>query len=209
MVKRGYAVYVPESFGVGERAVDVDWLGKRPTLILGQYGIYTGELLARIFVADLLQVAEYMRGEEQVDPQRIVTFGISRGALLALWVAALDTRIAGAVVASGLGDGDSYRVTNFDQVLVPGEGMYFNRSDLAGCVAPRPLMIAYGTKRIGRFAETPTYLVEGTRLTAARRARQIYAFAQADEAITVCVHPGGHTWDEEATFAFLQGVFGQ
>lgn len=213
LARRGYAVYVPESAGIGERAFDAGWLEKRgyhSQHVLGMYGLWSGETLAGIFLSDLQATLKVIEADPEVDGRRIATFGISRGGTLAMLTAALSPSVRGAVVASGLRDSDEYVATYFDHVLIPGQGRYFFDSDIAGTIAPRPLLVTYGRKfeQVGAVYGEANELQEEVRtLRTARRVRAIYGMRGAQTAFRVVVHDRGHTWDEDATTTFLRELF--
>ncbi|GAG47951.1 unnamed protein product, partial [marine sediment metagenome] len=192
----GYTVYVPETFGVRERAIDVAWLadhGVTSVVALGQYGVETGQLLSSVFIGDLLSVVEYVKADN--GPQSgIATFGISRGGRLAYWVAALHPDVSAVVIASGISDHENYSWTGFGQVLIPCSLRYFNCSDIAAAIAPRPMLIAYGGS-----SENQVYWAESVTLTTYNRVRQVYELLGVPQNIRASVHDEGHTWDREAT----------
>jgi len=214
LVTHGYAVYVVESFAVGERAFDVGSLldeGVNSPHAVGMYGIYSGEYLAKIFIADLLSVIEFIKTEDDVNGDMLVTFGVSRGGFLSLLVAALSQDVKGAVIASGLVDPDRYIFNNFKQPIIPQEGRYFLRSDIAGTIAPRPILLSYGTNRSlsrGDLAEYPGNIEEAQTSRTVNRVKYIYKLFNAGGSVSVSIHEGGHTWPEKDTFEFLRSVVG-
>ena len=214
LVEHGYAVYVPESVGIGERGFDPGWLGQRSYQsqhVLGMYGLWSGDFLARPLLADLRATLQVIRSDEAVDGDRVATFGISRGGTLSMLTAALDSRVLGAVVASGLRDSDRYVATFYDHVLIPGAGRYFLDSDVAGTVAPRPMLVTYGTSLTPEgnvFAEAFELQEEARTLRTASRVKRIYEMRGTASAFKTVVHGGGHTWDQQATMAFLRRLFG-
>jgi dienelactone hydrolase len=213
LAEHGYAVYAAESFGIGERGFDPGWLadlGYHSQQVAGMYGLYSGHYLATIYLADLEAELRVIQGDPSVNGEKIATFGISRGANLSMLAAALNSEVDGAVIASGLRDMDNYVHYFFDHALIPAEGRYFLRSDVAGTIAPRPLLITYG-RRVR--AQGPVFgegqlQVEVRTLRTARRTRSIYRMFGAASKVTVALHASGHTWDEAATFTFLRRLFG-
>ncbi len=214
LAERGYAVYVAESFGAGARGFDTGWLGDRGYTsqhVAGMYGLYSGEYLARIFLADIAAEIAVIRTDPQVDGDRLATFGISRGGALAMLAAAREPTVDGAIAASGLRDEDLYSASYFDHAVIPSMGRYFLHSDVAGTIAPRPLLITYSSRfdRDGPvFAEALELQEEVRTLRTAKRVRAIYRMFGARAMLRVVVHPRGHTWDETSTQTFLRALFG-
>lgn len=214
LAERGYAVYAAETFGIGERGFDPGWLGARgyhSQHVAGMYGLYSGDYLSRIFLADLEAELRVIEADPAVDSEEIATFGISRGASLAMLAAALHPEVKGAVAASGVRDEDLYSASYFDHAVIPGQGRYFLQSDLAGTIAPRPVLITYGsrfTKRGAFFGESAELQEEVSTLRTAKRTESIYRMFGASTELAVVLHPLGHTWDEDSTLAFLGQLFG-
>lgn len=69
-------------------------------------------------IEDIEAQVRYLRGREEVDPNRIMLIGHSEGAVLAIYVAAHDPKIAGVVLMSGFGiRGDSLLAAQLDALI--------------------------------------------------------------------------------------------
>lgn len=205
--EQGYASYIVETFAVGERAFDVGWIGEQSDWEMGKWGLYTGEYLLTIMISDLLQVVELIKTEPDVDTSRLATFGVSRGGFLSMWTALFSPDVKGAVIASGISDGDDYREVGFNQDVLPQEGRFFNRSDLTGAIAPRPILISYATGETQK--ESITYRFEAATGRTVNRVKAIYRLFDAEDNVHVSIHDLGHTWDQTATLDFLKELFAQ
>jgi dienelactone hydrolase len=147
-----------------------------------------GRSLAGQMVGELASALDWLAGDPGTDPGRIGVFGISMGATLGYWLAAVDARVAavaqlccfadfGALVASGGHDRHGHYLT------VPGLLSVASNGEIAGLIAPRPQYVGLGEAD----ALTPPEAV------APALARLRAAYAGAEGALKVRVEPGvGH-----------------
>ncbi|AZQ68222.1 alpha/beta fold hydrolase [Silicimonas algicola] len=110
---------------------------------------WKGKSLFGLMLADLGLALGYLTGREDVRPDRIYSYGLSMGAAQALWLAALDDRIAGCAHACILadvarlietGDHDRHGVC----LTVPGLLDVADMGEVAGLIAPRPQIVCHG-----------------------------------------------------------------
>ena len=104
--------------------------------------LWNGRVMWGMMVYDTIRAIDYLISRDDVDSNRIGTFGISMGSTMAWWTAALDTRIKvcvdmccltdfGAISKRGL---DSHGVYYF----VPSLLKYFTTGKINSLIAPRP-----------------------------------------------------------------------
>ena len=172
-LRAGWSVLAIDYRGAGETAAGEN--GERFALIRS---LKTSRHLFGLRVWDTLRAVEYLREQEDVQPDRVVVWGEREGALLALYAGALDTRLAGVMadypMASYRGGQDGahaawlfpWRV--LDVCDVP---------DVAALVAPRPLVLANATGPDGK----PLALEQAQQLLLT--VRQAYAAAGAPDAL--------------------------
>jgi dipeptidyl aminopeptidase/acylaminoacyl peptidase len=73
---------------------------------------------AQIEMQDIEAQIRYLRGRKEVDPKRMFLIGHSEGAVLAIYVAAHDPKIAGVVLMSAFGmRGDSLMAAQLEAVI--------------------------------------------------------------------------------------------
>jgi len=159
--------------------------------------LLVGETLAGWRIAEARQAVTYLASRPEVDPSRIGIAGISGGGMIALWTAALDVRIAAALVSG-------YFCTFRDSILsidhcldnfVPGILRVMEMPDFAGLIAPRPLFVESGI-------EDPIFPIGGFR-KAVGRATEIYAAQRAQERFGSEEFAGGHRFHGQGGFEFL------
>jgi cephalosporin-C deacetylase-like acetyl esterase len=158
---------VHEAVRAGAVVLSIDYRGQGETAGTGnqgelpavERGLMLGQPLFGGRLRDLLQAVTFLASLPNVDPKRIFVWGERDAALLALWAAALDPRIAGAALfdlpESYAGKPDS-PVTMAPWLAVPGVLSTADVPDLLRLVAPRALV----TGGSGTAAEQIPKLVE-------------------------------------------------
>ena len=146
------------------------------TLVLGK-PLLGGQVL------DALRALDYLRSRKEISQERIWVMGDGPHSLIALYVAALDEKSHGAIVRGSVTDYRSLATADdYDQPF----GIYlydvlrnFDLPDLAGAVAPRPLLLLDSTGANGKPVETEqtTSIYSG--------ARQAYAAAGKEEQFAI------------------------
>jgi dienelactone hydrolase len=166
--------------------------------------LWQGRTLMGKMLGDLLAAFDYLTAREDVDPQKMATFGLSMGATHAFFLGALEprfNRIAhlccyadwATLVETGAHDLHGHYMT------VPGLLAKTSVGEIAGLVAPRPQLICVG----GADPLTPPEAVQrayGETLAA-------YRASGAESALRLITEPGsGHVETprmREAVVAFL------
>ncbi len=143
LLRAGFAVLCVDMPGFGARRED------GPESALAKAGSWQGRPLFGQMVAAQLQALAWLGHQDRVDAGRIATLGVSMGAALALWVAALDARVNACVnlnilanlaplIAAGAHDRHGHYLT------VPGLLQHADIGEIAGLIAPRPQFIGLG-----------------------------------------------------------------
>ena len=107
-----------------------------------------GGSVAGLRVWDGVRAVDYLASMKNADVSRLGVMGISGGGMHAFFSACLDTRIKAAVISGYFCDwrdsilAINHCICNF----VPGILKLGELSDLAGLIAPRPLLVESGTR---------------------------------------------------------------
>ncbi|MFH5181891.1 dienelactone hydrolase family protein [Paenibacillus sp. TAB 01] len=205
LVKRGFAVIVPELLGFGERKLENETIVNRDTnscFPIGVFLMMLGKTIAGIRIQETMAAVSYAASREEIDASRIGIFGLSGGGLVAAFTAALDERIRAAVVSC-------YTNTFYDSILhrrhcidnyIPGILRHAEMPDLIGLTAPRALFIEAGQK-------DELFPLCGTEKALATLKR-IYAAAGVPEQLDSHLFPGGHEVCGEQSYAWLERQLG-
>jgi dienelactone hydrolase len=155
LCRRGFVVAAPEISCFGERQSDFNWLHKGlgspvpSTCTQAAFlAFHQGGTAAGLRVHDGIKLADYLQTRPEIDPEAIGAMGISGGGMHTFFSTCLDNRIKAAVISG-------YFSTFKDSILamhhcpcnfVPGLGRFGEMSDLAGLIAPRPILIEAGIR---------------------------------------------------------------
>ncbi len=136
LTARGWAVLAIDHWGFGER--------QRPSeRALVKRLLWQGATLWGWRVHDTLAALDWLRAQPGFASLPVVTLGLSMGSTMALWSAALDTRIAGCVELccaaeyAALLDSGGFDLHG-EYFFVPGLLQAFTLAEIAALIAPRP-----------------------------------------------------------------------
>ena len=146
LAKRGAVTLCPDNAGMGERAHPeggCDFLWRRLNLL--------GHDLTGYRVYDLIRAMDVLAAQPEVDADRIGSAGLSGGCWLAMVHAAFDERVCASVLSGYF--------TTFAQTSWVGHclchhpkgiGEVCEMPDIAGLIAPRPILVEWGTEDVDR-----------------------------------------------------------
>lgn len=197
--QRGYLTIIPEMRGFGELmlAEDLQQGADSSCTKLAMRAIHLGRTLLGQRIADVVQFIDWAAARDDVDSRRVVITGNSGGGMVSLFAAAVDTRIAAAVPSC-------YFSTFADSILamghcpcnyVPGLQAVAEMSDLAGLVAPRPLLIVAGAK-------DTIFPIDAVRRSC-EKLSAIYADADAADRLELFEGADGHRYYAHRVWNFL------
>ncbi len=165
---------------------------------VGQHEVYeAGHTLMGERLWDLMRCADYLAGLEHVDVRRMGCAGLSLGGEMAMWLGAMDERMA-ATFSSGF-------LTVMDQMerdhclcwKLDGLRELVDFADIYALTAPRALLCQNG------LAEPLTGFSVPLAREALREIRPIYADLGRPDGVRLAVHPGGHEIDLSGLAAFF------
>jgi len=153
LAERGYAVASADVRGFGETWAPRDVREQEETYFDPRdgrdadfaYGAsFLGRPLLGMRVQDAIGVVRYLRGRQDVDPQRVAIVGRGWASLIALYAAAVDPEISAAVEGIPASYGALAKSELYDQpafFLLPGVLRDFDLTDVFAAVVPRPLLV--------------------------------------------------------------------
>jgi dienelactone hydrolase len=197
LVRQGYAVLAPDLRCFGER---LDWNPEDhyacDTNLVHAVMAGWNPLAQNIW--DLQRCLDVLAGHALVDPGRLGMVGLSYGGTVTLFTAALDDRVAAAVVS---GYFSSWAESHKMPWNMCGSQVAFGllgrleHEDLGALIAPRPLLIETGTE---------DYLFPVAAATeAVRRTRLVYEHRDAGDRLVHDVFEGEHQWHGTEAIPFL------
>ncbi len=202
MARHGYLTIAPDLRAFGERA-DPWREGMQPEsycdaqFVKGALvGIYT---LSRN-VWDLRCCLDYLETRSEVDRNRLGMMGLSYGGTVSAFTAAADPRVKATDVICFINPWGEFGIRQWlnlcgSQVL-PGVYRWFDTDDIAGLIAPRPLLLEMGIY-------DDCFLIQDT-LRGLQGVQRIYRAAGASDKIWDDVFGGGHSWGANKSLRFFQ-----
>lgn len=208
IANEGYAVYVIENRGWGERSIDVgnacysyDTYGKDVLCsgrILENALRSLGYNINEFYYSDSNQVLKYIYALNYIDNKRVAIGGLSLGAGVAKHVSIGNPQINATIIASGTG--------NFHETFSLGTGgplKYFDNYDTDALIAPRPLYISFGLKETGMFN------FESRNNFTANFLNNVYDMFDARDNFYYIVHEGAHEYHIPSVLHFLNQTIGK
>jgi hypothetical protein len=166
---------------------------------VGQHEVYEkGRTLMGERLWDLMRCVDYLVSLPDVDASRIGCGGLSLGGEMAMWLGAMDTRIAATVSAGFLTTMDQMEKNHCMCWKFPGLRDRVDYADIYALIAPRPLQCQNGLKE----GKTQFYVPLARK--ALTEIQPIYKDLGAPDNVELDVHPGGHEIDLPALMAFFK-----
>ena len=157
---------------------------------VSQHEVYeNGRLLMGERLWDLMRCVDYLESLPDVDKSRIGCAGLSLGGEMAMWLGAMDERIAATVSAGFLTTMDHMEQDHCMCWKFDGLRELVDYADLYCLIAPRALQCQNGLQ------EPPSQFYVPLARQAMREITPIYADMDKPENVTLDVHEGGHVID--------------
>jgi dienelactone hydrolase len=204
LCRRGFAVAAPEISCFGERHNDYSDLSTFPGQPVPDTCHHTATLAFHLGgsalglrVHDGRRLIDYLKTRRDLDTRRLGAMGISGGGMHTLFSTALDTRIKACVVSG-------YYSTFRDSILamnhctcnfVPGIHAFGEMHDIAGLVAPRPMLVEAASR-------DPIFPIASVRKGVAR-ARKVYDVFGARKNVVTDYFEGRHQISGAKAYDFL------
>ncbi len=148
MAGRGYVTICPDFRPFGERVAYSDpFPGRDKCNMYFIKGLLLGQVLLARNMHDGMCALDFLCQQPEVDPERIGCMGLSFGGTMTTYISALDERVKAADIICYLTTTRHYAVetANFcGSQFVPYLYKYADVADIAGLIAPRPLLVESG-----------------------------------------------------------------
>ena len=190
MAKAGYLTISPDLRSFGERQDGRDVVpGRDPCNVNYLRGTMLNRWPLTLNIWDMKCCVDYLESRPEVDPKRIGMMGLSQGGTMTTWTVAAEPRIA---VADTMGYINPWKAFAFERMnfcgsqIVPGIYAWFDTDDIAGLIAPRPLLLDMGIYDDCFFIHDLGKGYEGV--------KRIYEAAGVADRLWKHIHPSGHSW---------------
>jgi hypothetical protein len=157
-----------------------------------------GKTLMGMRIWDVMRTADYIRSRPEPMVAGLGCLGLPGGGMDTLFAAALDERITVAVVSGYL----NRFITALQPPkvacecqFVPGLLQVAEMSDVAGLIAPRPLLFESGIVDHGRPLDVAQ--------EAYRELQRVYELLEVPERLDHDIHPGAHAFSGRKAFGWL------
>jgi len=199
MARAGYVTLSPDLRVFGERSDGGNPYPGRDRCNVhflrgAMWGVYT--LMLNIW--DMKCCVDYLQTRAEVDPERIGMMGLSQGGTMTTFATAAEPRIKCADIIGYLISWKGLAIQRANwcgSQMVPNIYKYFDVPDIAGLIAPRPLLIEAGVQDSGFFIEE--------QLAAFDHLQRIYDAAGVGEDLWQDVHPGEHAFANNKAHEFF------
>lgn len=200
MARAGFLTISPDLRVFGERRDGFDpFPGRDPCNINFIKGSLLGIYTLTLNIWDMKCCVDYLETRPEVDPARIGMMGLSQGGTMTTFTAAIEPRIRAADIIGYVNPWRGFAIerANFcGSQMVPGLLRYFDTDDIAGLIAPRPLLLEMGIYDNCFYIQDMLKGYEGV--------RRIYTAAGCEDSLWADVHPGPHAFAGGKAFDFFR-----
>ena len=199
MARRGFLTISPDLRCFGERSDGSDpYPGRDRCNVHFVRGAVMGIYTLTLNIWDMMRSIDYLQSRPEVDPERIGMMGLSQGGTMTTFTAAIEPRIRAADIIGYLNPWAEFGIENANfcgSQIVPEVYRYLDTHDIAGLIAPRPLLVEMGV-------HDTTFPIEDM-LSGFEGVKRIYAAAEASEHLWADIHPGEHAFAANKAFDFF------
>jgi len=198
LVRRGYIVAAPDQRCFGEREEPKADEEGGNCFRSSMNALLLGKTMIGMRVWDVMRCIDYLQERKDISKDKIGCLGLSGGGTTTLFTSALDERIKVVVVS---GYFCSFKASIFDLHhcscnYIPHILKYAEMFDIAGLIAPRPLLIESGTK-------DPIFPTQATQ-KAYKKLGIIYELLGELNKLNIDVFEGEHRFSGNKAFAWFK-----
>jgi hypothetical protein len=199
MARAGYLTLCPDLRVFGERSDGPDpFPGRDPCNVNFIRGALLGINTLTLNIWDMMCCIDYLETRAEVDPGRIGMMGLSQGGTMTTFTAAVEPRIKAADISGYVNPWRAFAIERSafcGSQIVPGIHRYFDTHDIAGLIAPRPLLLEMGEQDDCFFIADLKKGHEGV--------QRIYRAAGVEDRLWADVFPGPHAFAGNKAFDFF------
>jgi dienelactone hydrolase len=200
MAKAGFLTIAPDLRGFGERADGSNpFPGRDACNINFLKGSMIGMYPLALNIWDMKCCIDYLETRPEVDAKRIGMMGLSQGGTMTTFTTAFEKRIKAADIIGYVNPwyGFGIQRANFcGSQIVPDIFRYFDTDDIAGLIAPRPLLLEMGIYDDCFQIQDLLKGYEGV--------KKIYQAAGCGELLWADIFPGPHGFAGNKAFEFFK-----
>jgi dienelactone hydrolase len=200
MAKAGFLTISPDLRVFGERRDGFDpFPGRDPCNVNFIKGVILGISTLTLNIWDMKCCLDYLETRPEVDPSRIGMMGLSQGGTMTTFTSAAEPRIKAADIIGYVNPWGGFGIkrANFcGSQIVPNIFRYFDTDDIAGLIAPRPLLLEMGIYDNCFFIHDMLRGYEGV--------KKIYQAAGCEDKLWADIHPGPHAFAANKAFEFFK-----
>ena len=199
MAHAGFLTIAPDLRVFGERCDGPDpFPGRDPCNVNFLKGALMGIYTLTLNIWDSMRCIDYLETRPEVDPARVGMMGLSQGGTMTTFTTAVEPRIKAADIISYVNPWQGFGIHrgNFcGSQMVPGVYQYFDTDDIAGLIAPRPLLLEMG------IYDDCFYIQDLLKGHAA--VKRIYEAAGVADCLWTDIFPGPHAFGGNKAFEFF------
>jgi len=199
LVKRGFIVVVPELLGFGDRRTKEGYEkdASNSCHSISTFLLELGHTMTGYRVYETIRSIDYLQTRSDVDIQQIGCMGISGGGTVATFTTALDDRIQAVVVSGYINTFKASILSVYHCVdnYVPGLVRQAEMPDIAGLIAPRPLLVEAGKT-------DPIFPIEAVE-QALEQIRSVYRLLGQEELLDSDIFEGDHQISGKKAYDWL------
>lgn len=187
MARAGFLTICPDLRNFGERRDTIT--GPDPCDLTFIQGAMLGLYTLTLNIWDMKCCIDYLETRPEVDPKRIGMMGLSQGGTMTTFTSAVEPRIKAADIICYVTPWRSFAIARSavcGSQIVPHIYRYFDTDEIAGLIAPRPLLLEMGIYDNCFFIHDA--------LQAAAGVKEIYTAAGAGDRLWTDIFPGPHAF---------------